>query len=817
MFRPQLRFGLSFLCLLPIFPLFFSSYGPLDKLAERIMASTEKYMEEYTQEKVFLHFDKPYYTKGDDIWYKAYLTAGAFHQPSPLSKTLYVELLNADSGVVEQQVLRVEDGLANGDFSLPDSLPSGQYQVRAYTNWMRNFAPEFVFTQNFTFRDPEESGLEQGSIDLNKIDLQFFPEGGEWIAGVPSLLAFKAVNALGDGAPVQGRIVDRSGKTVAEFEDYHLGMGAISMYPTEPGNPYKAIVALPNGDSATYDLPAVKESGIAMSVQNTAEDFIRVVLQAKGDIAGPEVLIVGHVRGAVQFIGKGDLTNGAFSAKIPRKNFSEGIVHLSVFDATGRAVAERLAFNRAGKLLKVQVSADKATYGQREKVTLSLNVTDEAGQPMPANLSLAVNDLGQLTQKPYQENLYSYLLLSSDLKGKIEDPGYYFSSEEMEKTRALDFLMMTQGWRRFKWEALLEDEFPEIAHFIEQGIMVKGTVTRAYSDKPVVDGKVTLFVKDSTSSIYSGKTGNDGKFFFPKLQYEDLTPLVIQAENQKGKKNVDIYVDDPDPAMEVSATFSDPDPIVSEELAEYLAKAKERRELAKRYNMDDLIMLEGLEIEGRREVEKDKINRIYGKGDVIIRPDENPSNLGLIHPLQLIQGRVAGVRVIGSGIDYTVQIRGVGSINSGTTPLILLDNIPVDIQVLNSVSIRDIETIEVFKDVATAAIFGANGANGAIAIYTKSGNGLSKTGRDGVINFAGVGYTASRAFYSPNYGERKPEHNRPDRRPTLLWEPTVAVDSTGQASLEFYTSDVNTTLGVQVQGLSPLGHAGAGTATFKVE
>jgi hypothetical protein len=149
----------KFAAILPLLSvLSFSVAAQTDTVGVKtIVDKTIKYNSDYPLEKVYLHFDKPYYAVGDTIWFKAYITNDVLatedmtknkHLPSQISKVVYVDLLTAKDSIVQRLKLPVTDGTAVGDILLLKNMyKQGNYHVRAYTNWMRNFDPEYFFNK----------------------------------------------------------------------------------------------------------------------------------------------------------------------------------------------------------------------------------------------------------------------------------------------------------------------------------------------------------------------------------------------------------------------------------------------------------------------------------------------------------------------------------------------------------------------------------------------------------------------------------------------------------------------------------------------
>lgn len=794
-----------------------------DDPARRITERFVRYQAAFPQEKVFLHLDRPYYSAGETIWYKAYLLDASTHEADSVSGVLYVELIDASARTVLQtRQLRAEAGYAAGDFALPDSLPAGPYQLRAYTNWMRNFPEEFFFTHDFRVFDarPVETALPAPG----PVDLQFFPEGGQLTAGFDCRVAFKAIGPDGRGVDVTGTILANDRDTLTAFRSTNLGMGQFTI-PVQAGQTYTAVLFNPDGTERRIPLPGVPAAGFGLAVHAFAKESIRVfVHNAAPQAASPrELVLLVQQRGVVCFVAKGNTGGRSFSVNVPRSKFpNDGIAHLTLFDDAGNPLAERLVFIRQKQELRVQVQPDKPRYKPREAVTLALTVTDREGKPATGNFSLAATDAGQVVAEPQAQTLVSYLLLSSDLHGAVEQPGRYFDPANSEAGVHLDLLMMTQGWRRFVWKEVLADSLPQphSRFLFEQSLSVTGTVRRP-NGKPF-EKKVGLTLlstpKNALPTFATGEADAEGRFGFYDLDFSDSTTVLVQAIAGKGNRDGVIRFD---PFLQprvsgVRVPFN-PLPLSPQALAEYQRRSQEWLAIERQLKLSNATLLKGVTVKAKK-VDPFESRRIYGQPSTSIKLDQSNS-AGAMSILDVIRGRVAGVSVGGSFPNYSVSIRGISSLSGSSQPLFLLDGMPTDLQGILSISVADVEQIDVLKG-AEAAIFGMNGGNGAIAVLTKRGNpnyDYNQQKAPGVERVKLPGFAPLREFYAPHYDQPKPEHTRPDFRPTLHWAPLLSTDAEGKAIVRFFASDAATIVRVDVQGAIATGKVGAGEATFRVE
>ena len=372
-------------------------------------------------------------------------------------------------------------------------------------------------------------------------------------------------------------------------------------------------------------------------------------------------------------------------------------------------------------------------------------------------------------------------MLTSDLKGRIENPDYYFKKNSLEIRQDLDYLMMTQGWRRFHWENVTNNIPLKIDYPVERNLIVKGRITREIFDIPLKNIHVTLAVQSGFNDVYYNRTNKDGEFEFSLPDYEDTLSIEITAKRNTGRKNLVIYVDESE-LPETKLNYSS---------------------YTKTMEITGTNVFRPIEAP-EEDTNQARIEGIYNEPDYVIYVDEQLATYNSV--FDIIKGRVPGVMVTGE----RVIIRGVGSIYGGTDPLYLIDNIPVDVGAVSTLNPNDVERIEFLKG-PTAAIYGSRGANGVISIYTKRGFFIKK----GVLNFQMLGYYKPREFYSPKYGTEF-DHLYPDSRTTLYWAPVIRTDSLGHAAVEFYSSDTRGNFEVVLEGISGKGFPAEGKASFEV-
>ncbi len=774
-----------------------TGFGDEDNDFRRINIALEKFSIVYPQQKVYLHLDKTAYGAGDMLWVKAYILNGLNHLPDTISTNLYVELISPFETRVEIKRFQMFRGFGIGDFQLSDTLPEGLYQIRAYTNWMQNFDEAFYFNKNFTLTNPgyiklispkqaraNQKEIEDRQKKADKIDLQFMPEGGVLVDDLMSTVAFKAINQLGKGVKLSGAIVDESGAEITSFETFSKGMGRFILTPKK-GKKYFAVAKTENGD-LRVSLPQSMETGLVMHVDNSG-NVLRVTLRANkpktNDRSANEILLVGQIGSKIYFHKQVLLENNSAEIEISKAFFPSGIMQLTAFSGRGMPLAERLVYNNRYDYMKISMTATDTTVEDGTKLLLTFSATDLSHKPLPANMSLSVTREKSLIPSISNDNIISNLLITSDLKGYIEDPYEYFADNSPFSRQALDNLMLTNGWRRFDWAKILAGEYPEIKYHEERGIAIFGQITHDFFSIPLKGCKVQLSILSSYNDVFTQNTNDKGYFLFENLVYYDTVKVKIEAWRQTGKRNLLIVL----PADKINEirNFQGEHSLVTQSERDNKAYRIERYEETK-------IALDKAKKE--KEENTNELSGIYSEPDFVLPSSEFPK--GSRDIVDVMKGRIPGVNVYGDQII----IRGPNTLTGSNQPLFLIDGVPTrDIESIKSIPVEEIDRVEVLKG-PSAAIYGMRGSNGVIAVYTKRGQFMKR----GVIEFEMLGYSTPRNFYQPKY---MPE-NEPESNYTVYWQPLVVTNSSGTASVLLDKPAIKGEYRFTIEGVSYLGHVG---------
>ncbi|BAV06224.1 TonB-dependent outer membrane receptor, SusC/RagA subfamily, signature region [Filimonas lacunae] len=659
-------------------------------------------------------------------------------------------------------------------------------------------------------------------VSLNKVDLQLLPEGGTFIAGLPARIAFIAINEYGKPVDVKGVVKDSKGNICAQLESYHNGMGAFD-FTASTGEKYYAELATPSGIHQHYPLPHAQEQGTMMHLV-TGDSTIHIRLTASQ--AGQVILSAGS-RNKISFTRTCSLQPGEQWIEIPISLFQPGINRFTLHTLQGQPFAERIAFLHPGKQLHVYITTDKKEYSPREKVTLYVTTLDETNTPVPSDCSLSVIDdkLWSLADDK-QDHIVSWLMMSSELRGKIEEPQFYFKRDEPKSVTALDFVMLTHGYRYFDYsDSVIKRQ--ATAWFPDPSYIIAGTITDT-AGKPLA-GTVYLVCKNSYTNsadnkIIEQQTGNDGLFFFSNPPQAIDNYMLIAKSNRK-KQLIKIKTEQFDAAN--IATYSQ---YLTHKFGRRLPVANNNYGLntipppaieapattASSDIMHQPSRLEDVQVIAYGTVAK----RLQSSSVTTIRSESVVIN----NPLLALQGRVPGLSITnanglpGGGTKVTIQ--GQSSLAGYNEPLWVIDDVPVE-KLDPNLNPAAINNITVIKDAALASIYGSRAANGVIIVTTKLGYRNRRSFR---LNrgqyyftttpfFSNGHFDEARQFYMPYYATTATTIKN-DFRETLYWNPIVQTDSCGEAVVTFFNSDATTTFRAIAEGMGSNGSPGHTEATY---
>jgi hypothetical protein len=746
------------------------------ELAERLHSLAEN----ASPELAYIQTSKDIYETGEDLWFKVYLLDAQYLVPSLLSKTLYLQLLNETSKkAVWQEKYEIQDGFANGRVYLESTLPEGDYILAAYTpNSFFNDTTEFKALRRIKVRKDITSGTEPVIIPvtLKSSSIQFmtFPEGGDLVSGIQSKLAFKGVNSNGEPVTIEGTLYENN-IPMLKFKSTHAGMGNFGFIP-DIGKKYFIRLTEPATDS-TYHLPEIYRTGITIQLIGRDKESLSFKVTQSPEINPEDIYLRVQCRGIVYGMTSARL-NGELKIKVPLSGLPQGITEVTLFNSSLVPVAERLVYVNQDRKLNISTELSKEIYSTRGKAILKISVKDENGQPVAANLGVTVFD--KLYQNPGDSNnILTHYYLSTQLKGRIYNPSFYFNSSSKGRDEALDLLMLTQGWRKYVWnEVNLKKSGEAREQIIFDGI--KGEIY--YSNRRKKIPKEQIFVmafspnRDSIKVVMPADLA--GKFD-------------VSADRLKEWENDYVYLKPfgPYESQRLKKTW---DPLASPEF-NFQIKLKDPFETIYRllkynkftYPLPGIIN------------EKKDTNYLYEAESNVIKIKE-----------VTIKGQKA----------KTIRGKYLGSLDS-----IEMANADDDYVcrygILNCPrhDRNEVGTSKPKQGFPYSVMYDYNtpGERTRRIIYWRP-----KYSEDELLKINNLSrikaYYGKREFYQPNYDKETDEGKVPDFRNTLLWEPSVITDEKGEATLSFYCSDINTDFVGRIEGVGGDGLLGTGYFKFTV-
>ena len=611
-------------------------------------------------------------------------------------------------------------------------------------------------------------------------DVQFFPESGVLLNNITQTVAFKAIGTDGLSVEVTGKIYSNDNREITDFSSVHKGMGKFLIEP-QLNETYYAVVKSARGVEKRFSLPHVQKEGVILHL---AYYKTKIMYEVSNQTSRPNssLHLLAHSRGKVYVI----QPLNHLAGQIEESVLPEGILSLAVIDSVGNTLCERLTFIQNLDPTIISVESDKKSYGKRELVNLNLKVKSSLGTPVDGKFSISITDGRSVKTDSLGDNILSYFLLSSDLKGHVENPASYFSGDPNASHEKLDLLLLTQGWKRFSTADIVKGIYKQPTYYLEAGQALSGTVKNILN-KPVKKSEI-IMLSPYKGTIRTTKTDSLGHYLITGIEFPDSTSFVLKAKKKILIGDVEI-IPDFDDFPKFSAYMPVSNTETAKPTSDYLQQSKEK------YYYEGgirLINLSEVEVKGQK-INDDTDNPIYsGLADAEINAERLQSFPGM--SIMNMLSTIAGVQVMGDKIS----IRG-----SSGNPTIMIDEIEIEgTEELSYLTTNDVENISVFKG-ANAAIFGAKGGNGVITITLKKGVVLKTSTPTSLAFIVPLGYQKPIQFYVPKYEVDSVRLSKtPDLRTTIYWNPKLVTDSTGLIHLNFYTADKANNYNIVVEGVT---------------
>ena len=818
---------------------------PAKVVFQQYMNQAQTFANNFPREKAYLHFDNTSYYVGDTIWFKAYVTLAEQQTFSQISRPLYVELVDQTGHIADKQIIKLTQGEGNGQFILPPSMLSGYYEVRAYTRWMLAFNEPQYFSRTFPIYQLTNSDKLERSITTyelsssmenrpseteEKLNVRFFPEGGQLVEGVTSQVAFKAESKNEGNIELSGTIYTKEGAEITSFETLHDGMGRFEYTPS--AQPAIAKVDF-QGKKYEFTLPQALPNGYVLStVSNAGALLVRVFCNAATPQDTLAVFISHQGRPYVhQLISCRSDAPQEFI--LPTRKLPAGVLQVSLINRAGNTLCERFVFANPRAPLQISTKKLKEVYAPYAPIRCELQIKNAKGEPVSGELSVSIRDGVRSDYLEYDNNIFTDLLLTSDLKGYIHQPGYYFASPSPRKQTELDVLLMVHGWRKYDMSQAISTAPFTPLQLPETQLALNGQVKSTILKNKLKDIALSVIVKKDDQFITGGTvTDENGRFSIPVEDFEGTTEAVIQTRKVGKERNKDasILIDrnfSPAPRAygykELHPEWKD------------LAYWQQKAESFDSLYMDSIRKVEGLyvldevEIKSKRRQGSNMATKINEKsidayydvrrsvdllrdnGKIVttipelmekLSPqfDWDRSNDKLTyrqkpicyimdnHILSETETQMMLTEV--DGLASIIISKGTGGINDeiiqNTKMSEVTDSTRVDISKLDKYSVFYLIPLP-RRDV-----------------LNKSQTAVLGT-RQTVIQ----GYTHALEYYSPTYPTKELYMDKVDKRRTLYWNPSVRTDENGKAVIECYNNQYSTPVIIQAETMSKDGQIGS--------
>lgn len=786
--RKLLRYVFLMLCFLTYFN-FLQAQAP----PQSIVNNLSEYRRHNFQEKLFVHTDKNYYQAGEIIWFKIYNTDAVNNIPADLSKVAYVEVLDSAHQPVLQGKIGISSATGQGSFYIPTNTASGNYILRAYTNWMKNFDPSYYFEKKITVINLRRLPLNKQPKPQEGYKVNFFPEGGNMVSGLQNKVAFKAVDVNGKPFDFKGFLLENN-DTILQFAPYKNGLGTFIFTP-KAGIQYQAIIKAIPGHSFTVQLPGVFADGYTMELEDDG-DKVRITAQTNISSA-TELYLIAHTRQSVKTALRSRLQNGSTVFTIDRSVFGNGVSHITLFDGERRPVCERLFYKEPTQILDLKLATDARAYTTRKPllVTLSSSNADTA------SFSMSVYRIDSLQKMDGNDDIATYLYLTSDLGGYTENAREYFLNKDK---RATDNLLLTHGWRRFDWEKVFKNEKPAFKFVPEySGHIITGHVLHSDTKQPA--GHIITYLSSPSLLTQFKTTGSnpDGSFVAEIKNFIGGTHLIAQT-NPLNDSVYRIQINDP-----FSKKYSSTSVGLLSKPVSYPATL-----LKQSIGMQVQNIYLPRQINQLRYPAYTDTSAFYNTPDAYYNLDNYVRFTTIDEVLReyvtLVAVRRRGKEVYLPTIDLQTNQFFSGS------PINLLDGVPVfNFSKFFEFDPLKINTLEV---VARNYIYGKSMFDGILnwKTYAPSINNYALESNALILDYPGL--QMERVFFSPDYSDALQQESRmPDFRNVLNWTPEIKLISGKAYSGKFYTSDLKGRFVIVAQGLDKNGTPGTAFEFFEVK
>lgn len=796
-------------------------------------------------EKLYLHTDRDFYCVGDTLWFKAYLLNNSLYSEFPESNFVYVELIGFQyekdiySGkvsetkkIIERVKAKRRGGIIQGYVPISSDMNTGKAILRAYTYWGLNFPSEYIYSKNLEIVNPMKdrhlASMKEKNVrerdeytkigvaypfdkqkDIKDIECGFFAESGRLVDGIDGVVAFKALAEDGLSTKVSGIVYNAADEKITEFESDNKGFGKFILKELKAGEKYHAVVTDERGVNKKVELPAIEPRGIVINIERRGANFISKISVSSG-INTDSLMFILHDGSEIFY---NQPLEKAKMLAVAAAKMRSGIVNAAVVDGKGNVYAERPFFNLPQIMAQVEITPDKQSYAQRENASIGLSLYSPTGRNIAGDLSIAVTDNRYVPYKGLENNILSYMMLGSEIKGYIEDPQWYFdlSVPYAERVKSIDLLMLTQGWVYYDLQDILKGDNPMPKFGREYIQTVSGRVKATKKHRQ----SLVSFVAPSINFSAIGQLDTTGYFELKDISFPDSTLFIVNAVGTSGKKSFIPYIDDDSFAPML-------DYYRRGDSTRYDAKIGQ--ELMQRYydtGGDIVYQLDPLYVTAGRKIKAVNNpspipNRMFKKGQLREGADLEPyKNYDLMtyinetcQGLRFKTDTVTGDKIL---VCRVPKIAAGMTISDGWEEILVFINgaSAFSSSELQNFMVSDVSSV-VYVTGSDAAPFspmmdGSASIRSVVMIQTALNE---RTGMPrNVTKGYPLGWQKPVAFYSPvyDYRTRRQVPAGADRRSTVYWNPALEVPQDGKSSFEFSTSDGSSPYTIVIEGITTEG------------
>ncbi len=790
-----------------------------DTRAQNIDSALNNFYELSSFEKAYVQFDNSRYAAGQTIWYKAYLLSG--FEPSLISKNFYIDWYDDQGKLISSTISPISYAYSSGNFQLPEKYLGKFVQAIAYTKWMRNFDSAYFFKQRFPIVG-NTSKQENSTVAFPETIIQFLPESGNLLLNKQNVIAFKAVNQLGLPEEVNGTIKNKEGDSITSFKSIHDGMGKFLFTPVST-NRYFAVWKDFLGKSHQTNLTDAYEGVNLIIESGSANRIFHIQRTSKAPESMKNIMLLGQMNGKILFKANINLSEKeSISSSLPISKITSGILQLTIFDSNKQPICERLLFVKNNDwAFNATIKVDSLNTLKRGKNVIEIELKDSSY----SNLSLAITD-AELNSNP-ENSIASQLLLQGDLTGNIYKPAYYFSSNSDSITNHLDLVMLTNGWRRFKWKSILTNpisNFPFAKDSAYQTMIgkVEGYSNKKNAKSPSIN--LIISAKDSSEFMLTEPIQADGGFSAKNVVLFDTSKIFytlndkslssktkVKIENDFFKVDPKIIISTNEPTTDTAGLYKFLNLIEEQKRVELLKQKTTLKEVT--VYAKEKTRIKQLDVKYTKGFFSGETKNAFDMSTL-----QNASHTQSI--FDFLTGKVPGLNIGntigGLATENVVHFRG-GEVS------FYLNEVFIPTSDLPNIDMSSIAYIKVFDPpfagAQTAIAATGPGSNltlpliatsTAIAIYTKIGGDLtpekSKYNTSGLDFQLQAGYAPVKEFYAPSYAEKEQANTTADFRTTLLWNPWINLDkSNKKAIIRFYNNDRTHSFRIILEGMDSKG------------